>query len=71
MNTLKKKLREFNQKEEINPKQALAAVNSYFGHFKHADSFNLRKDIYKNHLGNLKKVLEPKENYSALQLKEC
>ncbi|MEF8847402.1 MAG: RNA-directed DNA polymerase [Candidatus Paceibacterota bacterium] len=71
VNTLKKKLRDFNQKKEIDPKQVLATINSYFGHFKHADSLNLRKDICENHLKELKNLLEPEENYSALQLKEC
>jgi len=69
VNTLKKKLDEFNQKKEINSKRALATINSYFGHFKHADSFNLRKDIYKSHLGKIKNYFDPKDNYSALQLK--
>ena len=67
--TLKKKLHEFNRKEEVDYEQALAVVNSYLGHFKHADSYNLRKNISESHLKSLKESLKPKENYSALELK--
>lgn len=71
VNTLKKKLYEFNQKKKTDPEQILAIVNSYFGHFKHGDSYNLRKDICENNLEELREFLKLKENYSALQLKEC
>jgi len=46
----------------------LATINSYYGHFKHASSFNLRKDIYENHLGNLKEKFLPKADYSSLEI---
>jgi len=42
---------------------------SFYGHFKHAFSFNLRKDIYENHLGSLKEKFLPKLNYSFLRIK--
>jgi hypothetical protein len=48
----------------------LATVNSYFGHFKYACSFNLKKDIYKNHLGEMKKMFIPKNNYMSLKLEK-
>jgi hypothetical protein len=50
-------------------KKTQATINSYFGHFNHAFSFNLRKDIYENHLGELKNKFLPKLNYSSLKLK--
>ena len=66
--TLKKKLREFNRKEKVDYEQALAVVNSYLGHFRHADSHNLRKDIYENHLKALKDNFGYKGNYCSLKL---
>jgi len=54
--------------EEIEP--ILATINSYYGHFKHVYSFNLRKDIYENHLGNLQKKFEAKSNYFYLNAKK-
>jgi len=44
--------------------KALAVLNSYYGHFRHAFSFNLRKDVYENHLGSLKEKFLPKFNCS-------
>ena len=35
----------------IEPKNVLAIINSYYGHFGHAFSFNLRKAIFENCLG--------------------
>jgi len=58
------KLRESGVFEDV-----LAMINSYYGHFKHADSFHLRKDIYENHLGKIKSIFESKLDYSALELK--
>lgn len=49
-------------------KKILAMINSYYGHFSHAFSFNLRKDIYENHLGKLKGSFLPKLNYSFLKI---
>lgn len=49
----------------------LAMVNSYFGHFRHADSFNLRKNVYENKLGKLKEKFVPKPWYVSLTLKSC
>jgi hypothetical protein len=48
-------------------KKILAMINSYYGHFSHAFSFNLRKDIYENHLGKLQKEFLPKLHYSSLK----
>jgi len=41
----------------------LAGINSYFGHFKHADTFRLRRHITENRLNNIGKYLEPKDLY--------
>jgi hypothetical protein len=45
----------------------LAMINSYYGHFGHAFTFNLRKDIYNNHLGRLQGSFSPKANYFSLK----
>lgn len=44
------------------------AINSYYGHFIHANSFNLRKDIFQNHLGKLKTCFHQKRNFSSLKI---
>ncbi len=46
----------------------LAMINSYYGHFRHVNCFNLRKDIYENHFGCLKEYLEPVDEYSYFKL---
>jgi len=67
---LKNKLYRLNNaKEKITGlNKILATINSYYGHFQHAFSFNLRKDIYENHLGNLKEKFLPKADYSSLEI---
>jgi len=48
----------------------LATVNSYFGYFKHANTFKLRKHLWENHFQNLKNYLEPKDdNLAFLQIR--
>jgi hypothetical protein len=48
----------------------LATVNSYFGHFKYADTFKLRRHLYENHFQNLKNYLEPKDHdFTSLKIK--
>ncbi len=44
-------------------KRMLAMVNSYYGHLRHARSYNLRKSIYEKHFGNLKNYMTPTEGY--------
>lgn len=59
-----------NQSPKIkNLKKILAMINSYYGHFRHAGSFNLRKDIYENNLGELREKFFPKLNYVFLKLR--
>ncbi|MCX6760274.1 MAG: RNA-directed DNA polymerase [Candidatus Nealsonbacteria bacterium] len=48
-------------------KKITAMINSYYGHFRHAFSYNLRKDIYNNHLGTLQRIFLPKANYFCLR----
>jgi len=47
----------------------LSTINSYFGHFKHANTFKLRKYLYKNHFQNLRNYLEPKSSdFTSLRI---
>lgn len=43
-----------------------ASLNSYWGHFRHAQSFRLRRDIWERHLGELKKYLAIDDAYSTI-----
>jgi hypothetical protein len=54
----------------MDTKETQAVINSYFGHFNHAFTFNLRKDIYENHLGELQNKFLPKVDYSSLQIEK-
>ena len=57
-------------KEEL--KNILAKINSYYGHFCYASSFDLRKNIYDKYLGGLKDNFVPREDYVSLRLsKNC
>jgi len=47
--------------------ESLPMINSYFGHLKRANSYNLRKDIFDNHLGELKQKFAPIGRFMALQ----
>jgi hypothetical protein len=67
---LKKKLMFYTKLSKISKKELvsiLAKINSYFGHFCHADSYNLRKHLYGNHLGALQRIFLPKTNYFCLR----
>ena len=39
--------------------KVVSCINSYYGHFRHANSFNLRKHLYKKHFGILKRFFVP------------
>lgn len=69
---LKNKLYQLNKipdsKLKIPNSKVLAMINSYYGHFRHAFSFNLRKDIYENHLGDLREKFSAKFDYMSLSL---
>jgi len=51
------------------PDAALSVVNSYFGHFLYADSFNLRRDFYYQ-LGELRRMFSPEADYSFLKARK-
>lgn len=47
----------------------LAIINSYYGHFRHANCYNLRKDLYYNNFGILKLYLKPTDkNFSYFSI---
>jgi len=52
---------------KISTSKILAMINSYYGHFRHAASFNLRRDLYKNNLGGLRKWFLSIHDYSSLK----
>jgi len=62
VNSLKTKLFYYNQ-GKIPLHKMQATVNSYYGHFKHANSYRLRKNIYEKHFGKLKEHLSPVGDY--------
>lgn len=71
---LKDKLWKFNQnlKEftESEVKQILFTVNSYYGQFKHAQTFNLRQKLWQKNFGSLQIFLEPVDkNFSYFKIK--
>lgn len=43
-------------------KKVTAIINSYYGHFRKAKSYNLRKNICQKHLGKYKDYLEPEKD---------
>jgi retron-type reverse transcriptase len=47
-----------------------AALNSYYGHFRQADSFKLRKHLYQQHFGTLKKYLKAVNNYQHFVIRK-
>ncbi|MGD0523186.1 MAG: reverse transcriptase/maturase family protein [Candidatus Microgenomates bacterium] len=65
---LKKKLQEF-QKEHTNLKYVLSCINSYYAHFRHADGYNLRRNLWEKHFGVLKDILRPADDFKFFRLK--
>ena len=67
---LKDKLYRLNNAKEGIPglNKILATINSYYGHFQHAFSYNLRRHIYENHLSKLREEFLPKPDYFSLKL---
>jgi retron-type reverse transcriptase len=51
-------------------KNAQQVVNSYWGHFKHANCASLRKTLYEKHFGELKKYLEKSETGEHFVIKK-
>ncbi|MGI5828281.1 MAG: reverse transcriptase domain-containing protein [Patescibacteria group bacterium] len=48
----------------------VSTINSYYGHFRHADTYNLRKHLYTNHFGILKEYLSPTNSFSSFTINE-
>jgi len=44
-------------------KTILSVINSYYGHFKSANTYQLRKNLYEKNFGILRKYLKPVGNY--------
>ncbi len=49
--------------------KTLAMINSYFGHFRHADSYKLRRRIFERYFTNLKDVFTASKSYRLLKIK--
>jgi hypothetical protein len=49
-------------------KKTLATVNSYYGHFIHANSYNLRKNIFGKYFNSYKDIFTASKNYSQLKI---
>lgn len=56
------------EKEELI--NIVSQVNSYYGHFSHSYCFNLKKDIFDNHLGVFKNFLDSDKHMNYLKLKK-
>lgn len=54
-------------KEDI--RQITAMANSYYGHFRHASCYRLRKNLYEKHFGVLKGYLKPVNGYSYFKIR--
>jgi len=45
----------------------LATINSYYGHFRHANTYRLRRNLYENNFENLKKYLVPVNKFRKVK----
>ena len=54
--------------KSIDIKKLLATINSYFGHFSHANSYNLRRHLCRNLLGDFKEKLLSDKGYNYLKI---
>lgn len=50
-------------------KTILSVINSYYGHFKLANTYQLRKNLYEKNFGILRKYLKPVGNYDYFSQK--
>jgi hypothetical protein len=67
VDNLKHKLKKMKKDGNLDKKD-ISVINSYFGHFKHADSYNLRKNISEKIVKGSKIKITIKENYYSLRL---
>ncbi len=79
VNNLKKKLSQFGESPipdspesfENYLKTILAVINSYYGQFRHADTWRLRKSVYIRHFGIIRSYLDPVDlNYYSFRIKK-
>ncbi len=68
----KEKIYRFNQLENLNIDKVISVLNSYYGHFNHANTFNLRKSIFENCVGGggLKGKILVSADYKKIILKK-
>jgi len=67
VSNLRLKLQKMKEKSNLD-KEDIPIINSYFGHFRHANSFRLRKNISEKIIKGSKIKIMIKENYSSLKL---
>lgn len=68
-----------NQKQEALPlhwppsleelKKMASIINSYYGHFQHANTYKLRKNLFKKHFGILQDYLKPVNDFAHFKIK--
>jgi len=69
----KKKLFQFQKdlpQNKVGLNLILSSINSYYAHFNHADSYKLRKHLWKKHFGILKKYFRPVDSFKYFKLKK-
>ena len=69
----KKKLFQFQKDLPLNKVKLdfiLSSLNSYYAHFRHADSYKLRKHLWEKHFGILKKFLRPVDDFRYFKLRK-
>ncbi len=64
-------LRQAKNPEQIETivRKAVCVINSYWGHFQHADCGNLKQKLHQKHFGELEKYLEKSENKKHFLIK--
>jgi len=67
----KEKIYKLNQLKNLNIDKVVSVLNSYYGHFNHAYTFNLRKSIFENCVGGgLKGKILASADYKKIILKK-
>jgi len=63
------KFTQFYQKGKINRKYICDSINAWYAYARHANSYNLRKHLFKEHMKPFHYFLEPQNNYQYFKLK--
>jgi len=69
----KKKLFQFQKdlpENKVDLNFILSSINAYYAHFRHADSYKLRKHLWEKHFGILKKYFRPVDGFKYSKLKK-